>query len=140
MKKTITLVQALIGFEFKLPHLDGQTYTIYSAKGDITGDGDKKVIRGLGMPVFQDNMTQGNLIVEFKIEMPTREELTKEQIQALAGILPGKVNERPKNNEYVMLDDFDKEGVNTSEEGGKKNAEEEEMDEEENRAGGCHAQ
>jgi hypothetical protein len=32
MKKKISLVQSLIGFEFKLPHLDGQTYNIYTGK------------------------------------------------------------------------------------------------------------
>jgi hypothetical protein len=42
----------------------------------------------------------------------------------LATLLPGKVNDRPKNNEYDMLEDFDKENVNTSEEGGHKNVEE----------------
>lgn len=54
--------------------------------------------------------------------MPKRGELNKEQLEALAGILPGKVNERPKGD-WHMMDDFDKEGVNTSEEGGKKNVE-----------------
>jgi len=39
--------------------------------------------------------------------MPKRGELTKEQLEALAGILPGKVNERPKGD-YDMLEDFDK--------------------------------
>ena len=63
MKKTVTLVQALIGFEFKLKHLDGETYNIYSAKGDILGDKEKKTVRGLGMPFYKDNMSQGNLII-----------------------------------------------------------------------------
>jgi len=33
MHKSITLVEALIGFEFKLKHLDGQIYNIYTGKG-----------------------------------------------------------------------------------------------------------
>lgn len=33
MKKTITLVQSLIGFEFNLTHLDGTIYKIYTSKG-----------------------------------------------------------------------------------------------------------
>lgn len=56
----------------------------------------------------------------------------------LTTVLPGKVNERPQGD-WHMLDDFDREGVNTSEEGGKKNVEEE--DEEEGAGGmGCQAQ
>lgn len=137
IKRNVSLAEALIGFEFKLKHLDGTIYNIYTARGEIIGDKDKKVVRGLGMPFFKDNMSNGNLIIEFKIEMPKRGQLSKEQLEALAAILPGKVNERPKDNNYEMLEDFDKENVNTSEEGGKKNIEEEE---EEESAGGCHAQ
>ena len=65
MKKTITLVEALIGFEFKLKHLDGRPYTIYTGRGEVLGDKDKKVVRGLGLPFFKDPGSFGNLIIEF---------------------------------------------------------------------------
>jgi DnaJ-class molecular chaperone len=55
------------------------------------------------MPFFKDPMSNGNLIIEFDIEMPKRGQLTKEQLDALATILPGKVNERPKDDNYEML-------------------------------------
>jgi DnaJ family protein A protein 2 len=77
MKKTITLAESLVGFEFKLKHLDGTIFNIYTGKGEIVSDKDKKVVRGLGMPFFKDNMSFGNLIIEFKIEMPKRGELSK---------------------------------------------------------------
>jgi len=137
MKKTLSLVEALIGFEFKVKHLDGSSFNIYTSKGEILGDKEKKVVRGLGMPFFKDPMSSGNLIIEFKIAMPKRGELSAEQLKELAALLPGKVNERPKDNDYEMLEDFDKENVNTSEEGGHKNIEEEEAEAE---AGGCRAQ
>jgi hypothetical protein len=60
------------------------------------------------MPFFKDSMSHGNLIIEFKVDMPKRGELTKEQLEALALILPGKVNPRPADNNYEMLEDFDK--------------------------------
>jgi DnaJ-class molecular chaperone len=72
MKKSITLAEALIGFEFKLKHLDGSVYNLYTSKGEVLGDKEKKVVRGLGMPFLKDSMSFGNLIVEFKIEMPKR--------------------------------------------------------------------
>lgn len=137
MKKSITLAEALVGFEFKVKHLDGSVFNVYTGKGEVLGDKEKKVVRGLGMPFFKDQMSAGNLIIEFKIEMPKRGELSPEQLKELATLLPGKVNERPKDNNYEMLEDFDKENVNTSEEGGHKNIEEEE---EEGEAGGCRAQ
>jgi DnaJ family protein A protein 2 len=77
MKKTISLAEALIGFEFKVTHLDGSIFNIYTGKGEILGDKDKKVVRGLGMPFFKDNMSSGNLIIEFKLQMPKRGELNK---------------------------------------------------------------
>ena len=47
------------------------------------------------------------------------------QFKALSTTLPGKINERPKDTNYEMLEDFDKELVNSNEEGGKKEEEEE---------------
>ena len=80
MKKEINLVEALTGFEFKLTHLDGMEYQIYTGKGEVIGDRHKKVIRGLGMPFHKDIMSHGNLIVEFNVIMPKRGELSKETI------------------------------------------------------------
>lgn len=77
MKKQITLLEALTGFDFKLKHLDGSELTIYTGKGQVVGDHDKKVVRGLGMPFHKDPMAHGNLIVEFKVIMPKRGELSK---------------------------------------------------------------
>jgi DnaJ-class molecular chaperone len=67
MKKTISLVEALIGFEFKLKHLDGQFYNIYTGRGDIIADKARKVVRGLGMPYLKSHSDYGNLIIDFKV-------------------------------------------------------------------------
>lgn len=63
MKKNISLLEALTGFEFKLKHLDGSEYTIYTQKGEVIADEMKKVVRGLGMPFYKDPMSHGNLII-----------------------------------------------------------------------------
>ena len=63
MKKDINLVEALTGFEFNLKHLDGEEYKIYTGKGEVIGDHQKKVIRGLGMPFHRDQMSHGNLVI-----------------------------------------------------------------------------
>lgn len=44
--------------------------------------------------------------------MPKRDDLSKDQLQALAALLPGKVNPRPENDDYIMLEDFDRENLN----------------------------
>lgn len=107
MKKSISLIEALIGFEFELKHLDGQSYNIYSGKGEIIADKTRKVVRGLGMPLLKSHSEHGNLVIDFKIRMPERGSLNKEQLEVLSSILPGKVNDRPKGD-YEMLADFDK--------------------------------
>lgn len=53
-KKTISLAEALVGFSFKLAHLDGKQYTVYSRAGEVVGDHSKKIVRGLGMPFFKN--------------------------------------------------------------------------------------
>ena len=123
MKKDVTLLEALTGFEFTLTHLDGHEYTIYSKKGEIISDKSKKVVRGLGMPFYKDSLSHGNLIIEFHVLMPKRGTLTAEQLKQLAEILPGKVNPRPEGDKYEMMEDFRKEDTNTSEQGGHKNEE-----------------
>lgn len=102
MNKKITLVEALIGFEFKLKHLDGQIYNIYTGRNDVLSDKEKKVIRGLGMPHFKSHSDFGNLVITFQVVMPKRGEITPQQLEALTTILPGKVNQRPKGD-YQML-------------------------------------
>ena len=139
MKKNLTLVEALTGFEFTLTHLDGHEYSIYSKKGEIISDKSKKVVRGLGMPFYKDSLSHGNLIIEFHILMPKRGTLNADQLKQLAELLPGKVNPRPVGDKYEMMEDFRKEDTNTSEQGGHKNDEEEDLEEEEE-AGGTRCQ
>ena len=95
MKKDISLVSALTGFQFNIKHLDGEEYTIITEKGEVIGDQQKKIIKGLGMPFHKDPMTTGNLVIEFRVIMPKRDEISKEKLEALASLLPGKINDRP---------------------------------------------
>lgn len=76
--------------------------------GEVIGDHDKKIVRGLGMPFYKDEEQKGNLIIEFKVTMPKRGELTPQQLAVLTQVLPGVVNARPKDINYEMLEDFDK--------------------------------
>ena len=73
----------------------------------------KKIVRGLGMPFYKDPMSHGNLIIEFHVEMPKRGEISNDQIEALAVLLPGKRDARP-TGDYEMFEDLDLENLNTN--------------------------
>lgn len=79
-KKTISLIEALIGFSIKLTHLDDKQYTVYTRAGEVVGDHSKKIVRGLGMLFFKNEELRGNLVIEFKVAMPKRGDLTPKQI------------------------------------------------------------
>lgn len=108
IKKSVSLVEALLGFNFQITHLDGKKHSIYTRPGDVIGDGSKKIVKQLGMPFFDQPASKGNLVIEFKVIMPKRGELNPEQLKVLTSALPGKINQRPKDDQYEMLDDFDR--------------------------------
>ena len=83
LHKKISLKEALCGFSFEIPHINGKTFTLNNINNStIIKPGFKKTIQNLG---FTRENTTGNLIVEIDVEFPTS--LTKEQITAISEIL-----------------------------------------------------
>jgi len=78
----ISLKESLCGFEFKIKHLSGETYTITNACGKIIPTNHKKSIPKLGIG---RGTHIGNLIICFEIEFP--ESLTEIQLNTLNKIL-----------------------------------------------------
>lgn len=79
--QSITLKEALCGFTFELSYLQGKTYKIQNAKGNIISPSYKKIIPGMGM---KREGQVGQLIIGFDIQFPT---LTEETIDSLEKIL-----------------------------------------------------
>jgi DnaJ family protein A protein 2 len=88
MTKTITLVEALTGFEFALTHLDGRKLLITSRPGDITKPKDVKVVKEEGMPLHKNPFVKGNLLIEFEVVFPDKSQLTTDARLKLREILP----------------------------------------------------
>ena len=61
---TISLKQALLGFEKELTHLDGRKIKL-NRVGKITNPGYVEKIRGEGMPVYEASSDKGDLIVTY---------------------------------------------------------------------------
>lgn len=88
IEKTITLQEALCGFKFTIPHLDGRVLVVESAPGEIIKPNDIRSIEGEGMPIRGNPLKKGKLYVEFKIEFPKQNSLKPEQVTQIANILP----------------------------------------------------
>ena len=80
--KTISLKEALCGFQFELKYINGKSYTINNNSGNIVTNGYKKIIPNMG--ISRENNT-GNLIITFNVEFP--QSLTPEKIASLKDIL-----------------------------------------------------
>lgn len=70
--QNITLVDALVGRDFKVPLMDGRLLPLHLT--DIAAPGYKICISGEGIPIWDDvngEITgKGNLFVEFNVEWP----------------------------------------------------------------------
>lgn len=91
VKHELTLLEALTGFEFFLPHLSGQTLRVKSEPNTVVKPGDLMVIENEGMPVKNSGgLRRGNLFLQFEIKFPTSSQIQgAKKIQKLREALPG---------------------------------------------------
>lgn len=73
---TISLIEALTGWELYLHHLDDRVIHVSSKPNEITNPDDIKIIKGEGMPIYQES-SKGDLYIRLKVEFP--KQLTDEQ-------------------------------------------------------------
>ncbi|KAG0302560.1 DnaJ- protein scj1 [Dissophora globulifera] len=73
---TITLEQALLGFDLEITHLDGKSVKLTRGE-NVTPFGFVQTLKGQGMPVKDSRGDFGDMFVEYKIEFP--ETLSKDQ-------------------------------------------------------------
>ena len=92
---TISLQEALFGFERAIELLDGTTLVLKSREGEILKNDECLVVEDYGMPVWRAERERGRLFVLIKIAMP--ENLNrlkkgsghKEELQRLLSVLEG---------------------------------------------------
>ncbi|KAF9166863.1 DnaJ- protein scj1 [Mortierella sp. AD011] len=73
---TISLEQALLGFELEIKHLDGKSVKLTRGH-EVTPYGFVQTLHGQGMPIQGSRGDFGDLFVEYKIAFP--EKLTKDE-------------------------------------------------------------
>lgn len=82
LDKTITLREALCGFQYVFKHLNGKSYTLNNHKGNIVPPHYNKIYTGMGLKRGEH---VGNLIIRFEVLFP--EKLSEEQVDQLASVL-----------------------------------------------------
>jgi len=87
-KKKINLLEALTGFEFKIPHLDKRTLLVSAEKNEVIKPNSMKQITNEGMPTYKSPFDKGNLFIKFEVEFPTT--IPEKFLDELIKILPQK--------------------------------------------------
>ena len=114
--KSLSLNEALCGFEWKITHLDKREIIIQSRPGEvIKAEADSqrpfvKIIPNEGMPSRGNPFVRGDLYVLFTVEFPNDGDLSPEQVQGLKSLLPGAsmaVEYDPEKAEIAHLEHAD---------------------------------
>jgi DnaJ family protein A protein 2 len=82
IKRTISLKEALCGFQFELKYINGKSYTLKNNSGNIITPDYKKIIPDMGLT--RDTHV-GDLIIQFNVEFP--KSFTEETMNKLKEIL-----------------------------------------------------
>jgi len=110
MTKTLSLNEALCGFEWKIKHLDGREIIVQSQPGEVirpvtegTGGPFVKKIPSEGMPSHGNPFVKGDLYVLFKVKFPSDNELSSDCIDALKKALPSPSEKLEFDEEEVEI-------------------------------------
>jgi len=83
MTKKISFLEALTGFEFKIPHFGKRTLLVTCT--DPISPFQVKQISNQGMPTYKSPFDKGNLYINFEVKYPKKEKL-KEIMKILLDI------------------------------------------------------
>lgn len=109
-KKTISLAEALCGFEFRMKHLDERVLVVKSEPGSVTKPGDFKCIVNEGMPHVKNIFQKGNLYIEFNVEFPKSGSIAENTLKLVKKILPAaehkdeEVPLPPEHDDCTLVD------------------------------------
>ncbi|CAK8535478.1 unnamed protein product [Lathyrus sativus] len=136
VEHTLSLTEALCGFQFVLTHLDARQLLIKSNPGEVVKPDSYKAINDEGMPMYQRPFMKGKLYIHFTVEFP--ESLTLDQVKALESILPARPLSQLTEMEIDECEETTLHDVNMEEESRrKKQAPQEAYDEDDDMPGGA---
>ncbi|OEL26648.1 Chaperone protein dnaJ 2 [Dichanthelium oligosanthes] len=116
IEHTISLTEALCGFQFIVTHLDGRQLLVKSNPGEIIKPGQHKAINDEGMPQHGRPFVKGRLFVEFNVEFPESGALSPDQCRVLEKVLPQLPRGRLSDMEVDQCEETIMHDVNIEEE------------------------
>jgi DnaJ family protein A protein 2 len=140
LEHSLSLTEALCGFQFPLTHLDGRQLLIKSTPGEIIKPGQFKAINDEGMPHYQRPFMKGRLYLHFSVDVPESGSLSLEQIKALEEVLPPRPTNQLTDMELDECEETTLHDVNIDEEMRRKQAHAQEAYEEDEESSGPRTQ
>jgi len=107
--KTLSLNEALCGFEWTVTHLDKREIVIKSRPGEVIkpesigGQPFVKIVSGEGMPSKGNPFVKGDLYVLFTVEFPKDGELDEDTLNVLKKTLPNPAMDITYDEETVEI-------------------------------------
>ncbi|KDP22008.1 hypothetical protein JCGZ_03128 [Jatropha curcas] len=111
---TLSLTEALCGFQFILTHLDGRQLLIKSQPGEVVKPDQFKAINDEGMPMYQRPFMRGKLYIHFTVDFP--DSLPPDQCKALEAVLPSRSSVQLSDMELDECEETTLHDVNFEEE------------------------
>ncbi|KAI9094252.1 hypothetical protein K1719_026834 [Acacia pycnantha] len=136
VEHTLSLTEALCGFQFVLTHLDGRQLIIKSNPGEVVKPDSYKAINDEGMPMYQRPFMRGKLYIHFTVEFP--DSLSPDQVKALEAVLPPRPSSQLTDMELDECEETTLHDVNMEEEMRRRQqAQQEAYDEDDDMPGGA---
>ncbi|KAF9687685.1 hypothetical protein SADUNF_Sadunf02G0118800 [Salix dunnii] len=116
VEHSLSLTEALCGYQFALTHLDGRQLLIKSNPCEIVKPGQYKAINDEGMPHHHRPFMRGKLYIHFNVEFPDSGILSPEQCRTLETILPPRQSKNLSEMEIDNCEETIMHDVNIEEE------------------------
>lgn len=122
--KTLSLNEAICGFEWKITHLDKRELIIKSKPGEVIKPENEgsvpfvKIVPQEGMPSHGNPFVKGNLYVLFRVEFPEDGELSENVVKTLKQALPSPGMDLDYDEEEVEVVNLDHADVRNFGKGG----------------------
>ncbi|KAM3324745.1 hypothetical protein P3S67_005897 [Capsicum chacoense] len=114
VEHTLSLTEALCGFQFISTHLDNRQLIIKSQPGEVVKPDQFKAINDEGMPMYGRPFMRGKLYIHFTVEFP--DTLSPDQCKNLEAVLPAKPKTQMTDMELDECEETTLHDVNIEEE------------------------